>query len=90
MNIQNMGNIPNITIQITTGTPQAGFRCDPRAVVASDCFTWTSPTARATGRTTPSGMRRRACGRKRILISTSSTPPAFSGCRTVCGRAPTP
>ena len=35
MNIQNMGNIPNITIQITTGTPQAGFRCDPRAVVAS-------------------------------------------------------
>ena len=35
MNIQNIGNIPNITIQITTGAPQAGFRCDPSAVVAS-------------------------------------------------------
>ena len=35
MNIQNIGNIPNITIQITTGTPQAGFRCDPSAAATS-------------------------------------------------------
>ena len=35
MNISNWGNIPNITNQITTGTPQAGFRCDPSAVVRS-------------------------------------------------------
>ena len=35
MNITNFGNIPNITSQITTGAPQAGFRCDPSAAVRS-------------------------------------------------------
>ena len=35
MNITNFGNIPNITSQITTGAPQAGFRCDPSAAVSS-------------------------------------------------------
>ena len=35
MNIQNIGNIPNITNQITIGTPQAGFRCDPSAAATS-------------------------------------------------------
>ena len=29
MNISNIGNIPSIAGQITTGAPQAGFRCDP-------------------------------------------------------------
>ena len=33
MNIANWANIPNITNQITTGAPQAGFRCDPSAAV---------------------------------------------------------
>ena len=33
MNITNFGNIPNITNQVTTGAPQAGFRCDPSAAV---------------------------------------------------------
>ena len=36
INIVDFGNIPNITHQITTATPQAGFRCDPSAVVTSD------------------------------------------------------
>ena len=31
MNISSLGNVPNITNQITTGAPQAGFRCDPSA-----------------------------------------------------------
>ena len=35
MNISSLGNIPNIASQITTGAPQAGFRCDPSAVSAS-------------------------------------------------------
>lgn len=35
MNISSIGNIPNITNQITTGAPQAGFRCDPSAVATS-------------------------------------------------------
>ena len=35
MNIQNIGSIPNITNQITIGTPQAGFRCDPSAAATS-------------------------------------------------------
>ena len=35
MNITNFGNIPNITNQVTTGAPQAGFRCDPSAAVRS-------------------------------------------------------
>ena len=35
MNITGLGNIPNIANQITTGAPQAGFRCDPSAVAAS-------------------------------------------------------
>ena len=35
MNITNWGNVPNITNQITTGAPQAGFRCDPSAAVRS-------------------------------------------------------
>ena len=35
MNISSLGNIPNIANQITTGAPQAGFRCDPSAVAAS-------------------------------------------------------
>ena len=35
MNITGLGSIPNITNQITTGAPQAGFRCDPSAVAAS-------------------------------------------------------
>ena len=35
MNITNWANIPNITNQITTGAPQAGFRCDPSAAVTS-------------------------------------------------------
>ncbi len=32
MNITNFGNIPNITSQITTGAPQASFRCDPASI----------------------------------------------------------
>ena len=35
VNITNWANIPNITNQITTGAPQAGFRCDPSAAVTS-------------------------------------------------------
>ena len=35
MNISSLGNIPNITNQITTGAPQAGFRCDPSAAARS-------------------------------------------------------
>lgn len=35
MNISSLGNIPNITNQITTGVPQAGFRCDPSAAATS-------------------------------------------------------
>lgn len=35
MNISSLGNVPNITNQITTGAPQAGFRCDPSAAVRS-------------------------------------------------------
>ena len=35
MNISSLGNIPNITNQITTGVPQAGFRCDPSAAARS-------------------------------------------------------
>lgn len=35
MNISSLGNIPNITNQITTGAPQAGLRCDPSAAVRS-------------------------------------------------------
>ncbi len=35
MNISSLGNIPNITSQITTGAPQAGFRCDPSAAARS-------------------------------------------------------
>ena len=31
-NITNFGNIPNITSQITTGAPQADFRCDPASI----------------------------------------------------------
>ena len=35
MNISSLGNVPNITNQITTGAPQAGFRCDPSAAARS-------------------------------------------------------
>jgi len=35
MNISSLGNVPNITSQITTGAPQAGFRCDPSAAARS-------------------------------------------------------
>ena len=35
MNISSLGNVPNITNQITTGAPQAGLRCDPSAAVRS-------------------------------------------------------
>ena len=35
MNISSLGNVPNITNQITIGTPQAGFRCDPSAAATS-------------------------------------------------------
>lgn len=35
MNITNWANIPNFTNQITTGAPQAGFRCGPSAAVRS-------------------------------------------------------
>ena len=35
MNISNLGNVPNITNQITTGAPQTGFRCDPSAAMRS-------------------------------------------------------
>lgn len=35
MNISSLGNVPNITNQITTGAPQAGFCCDPSAAVRS-------------------------------------------------------
>ena len=35
MNISSLGNVPNITNQVTTGAPQAGLRCDPSAVVRS-------------------------------------------------------
>lgn len=35
MNISSLGNVPNITNQVTTGAPQAGFRCDPSAAVRS-------------------------------------------------------
>ena len=35
MNISSLGNIPNIPNQITTGAPQAGFRCDPSAAARS-------------------------------------------------------
>ena len=35
MNISSLGNVPNITNQITTGAPQAGLRCDPSATVRS-------------------------------------------------------
>ena len=35
MNISSLGNVPNITSQITTGAPQAGLRCDPSAAVRS-------------------------------------------------------
>ena len=35
MNISSLGNVPNITSQITTGAPQAGFRCDTSAAVRS-------------------------------------------------------
>lgn len=35
MNISSLGNVPNITSQITTGAPQAGLRCDPSATVRS-------------------------------------------------------
>lgn len=81
MNISSLGNIPNITNQITTGAPQAGLRCDPSAAVRSagkgatrgmdisglgTLKTIDEPPGRATGRTSLSGTRRRACGgRKR-------------------------
>ena len=35
MNISSLGNVPNITNQITTGAPQAGFCCDPSAAARS-------------------------------------------------------
>ena len=35
MNISSLGNIPNIANQVTTGAPQAGFRCDPSAAARS-------------------------------------------------------
>lgn len=35
MNISNWGYIPNIANQITTGAPQAGFRCNSRAAATS-------------------------------------------------------
>ena len=35
MNITNWGNIPNMANQVTTGAPQAGFRCDRSAAVRS-------------------------------------------------------
>ena len=35
MNITGISNIPNITNQITTGAPQAGFRCDSSATTTS-------------------------------------------------------
>lgn len=35
MNITNWANMPNITNQITTGAPQAGFRCVPSAAARS-------------------------------------------------------
>ena len=35
MNISSLGNVPNITNQITTGASQAGFRCDPSAAARS-------------------------------------------------------
>ena len=35
MNLSSLGNVPNITSQITTGAPQAGFRCDPSAAARS-------------------------------------------------------
>ncbi len=35
MNISSLGNVPNITNQITTGAPQAGFRCAPSAAARS-------------------------------------------------------
>nr|WP_326208384.1 hypothetical protein [uncultured Oscillibacter sp.] len=35
MNLSSLGNVPNITSQITTGAPQAGFRCDPSAAATS-------------------------------------------------------
>ncbi len=44
MNITNFGNIPNIANQITTGAPQAGFRCDPSAAERSAGRSVTSGT----------------------------------------------
>ena len=35
MNISSLGNVHNITNQVTTGAPQAGFRCDPSAAARS-------------------------------------------------------
>ena len=43
INIADFGNIPNITHQITTATPQAGFRCDPSAVVTADTTSDSAP-----------------------------------------------
>ena len=36
MSISNLGTISTITSQITTGAPQAGFRCDPSASPATN------------------------------------------------------
>ena len=35
MSISNLGTISTITSQITTGAPQAGFRCNSRAAATS-------------------------------------------------------